>query len=67
ALLGLPTAALQMRCNPGVFEGQSVATPGTEQARKKSLTPCGNRGLGIDCHPLSADGNLEAAGIEPAS
>ena len=64
ALLGLPSSALQMRCNPGVFAGQSVTTPGNESKRKKSLTPRGNKGLGNGCHPLSVGNNMEAAGIE---
>ena len=67
ALGNLPSGLLHRRCISGASEGQPVASPVAEAPATKCQNPCGGRGFGTDCQSLSAPGNMEAAGIEPAS
>ncbi len=65
AIANLP--ALQMRCISDGAEGQSLSPDGPDEGKEKSPTPCQHRGLGVESHPLTTDGIMEAAGIAPAS
>ncbi len=60
-------SALQMRCIFGGAEGHSVSSAGTEGQVQKRQNPRSRKGFGVDRRSLSTNGNMEAAGIEPAS
>ena len=62
-----PAAALHGRCIFGGSEGHSVASLGSEDSDPKRQNPCRSKGFVNDRHRLSSGGNMEAAGIEPAS
>jgi integrase len=63
AVANLP--ALHRRCISGGAEGQGDAATGTAPAHEKSLTHCRSSELGVSCHPVAPDDEVEAAGIEP--
>jgi hypothetical protein len=67
AVANLPVPALHGRCILGGAGGQSPSSAGTTVRRSKHTNPCGDRGLCSDCRSVPQTGNVEAAGIEPAS
>ncbi len=67
AIANLPASALHGRCISGDFDGQSVSTAGNASRKRKRLTPCQNRRLGVVRHRVTSDVTMEAGGIEPPS
>jgi hypothetical protein len=67
ALGNLPSGLLHPCCISGVSDSQQVATTVATADLKECLNLCGCMGLGTDCQIFASAGNMEAAGIEPAS
>ena len=65
AVANLP--ALHGRCSSGVFQGLEPTPVVTSTEAQKRQNPCRGKGFDIDRRRLSPGGNVEAAGIEPAS
>jgi site-specific recombinase XerD len=61
------SAALQMRCNPGVSGRLSLSQPVNGEESNERLNPFGSTALGVNCHRLSHDGKVGATGFEPAT
>lgn len=59
--------ALQMRCISDGPGRQQLSSSDTEDNILNDENPCGDRGFDVECHPVSQNDILEAAGIEPAS
>ncbi len=67
ALASLPTSALQMRCISGGSERLPVSPGVAPTPIQKRRNPCSGKGFDAIRRQMASTGNLEAAGIEPAS
>ena len=67
AVANLPADALHGRCISGGGDRHSMSMYGKATIKKKRPNSRDGRSLGVGCHPLAGDDNLEAGGSSPAT